>query len=98
MKTVFDFEKSQTDNTRLRSNYQSKTPNFSPDKALKLERLKSERDQFLGDSVHPGGLILVSIILAINKSSIFGWCLIKRMLTVTLIGITLIFVFFCHIT
>ena len=96
VKTSVDFEEPQTEKTGAeRPSIQ--TPSFSQDKALKFEPLQSERDQFLGDVLYnfpktPSGLILVT-----NKSSIFGW-LLKRISTVPLIGITLIFVFFCHTT
>ena len=41
--------KSHRRTKRVRGDYQSKAPNFSRDKALKLEPLQSESDQFLDD-------------------------------------------------
>ena len=46
VKTVFDFEDHRRAK-QVRGDHQSKTPNFSHDKALKLEPLQSERDQFV---------------------------------------------------
>ena len=48
MKTAFDFEDHRR-TKQVRSDHQSKAPNFSRDKALKLEPLQSESDQFLDD-------------------------------------------------